>query len=175
MDQNLLLVIMAVFVAVSAIALCIQAGMLYGLYNRARAMEQTVNRIAPKVEVIAPKVELLVESTRVVVDDSRQQIAEITSRANDILDATRRQLVRVDDVLEDAAGRVRIQLDRAEMVLDDAMNRAQETVAVVHSGIMRPLREIQGVAAGVRGAIQFLARGNRPSPAEATADEEMFI
>jgi hypothetical protein len=60
------------------------------------------------------------------------------------------------------------------MVLDDAMSRAQETVAVVHSGIMIPLREIQGVTAGVRAAIHFLLRG-RNSHVQATADEEMFI
>jgi hypothetical protein len=55
------------------------------------------------------------------------------------------------------------------------MSRAQETVATVQSGIMKPLREIQGVAAGVRTAIFYLMRGGRPSPAQATADEEMFI
>ena len=60
------------------------------------------------------------------------------------------------------------------MVLDDTMNRAHETVAFVHGGIMKPLREIQGVAAGLRTAINFLMRG-RPDPAHAHADEEMFI
>ena len=55
------------------------------------------------------------------------------------------------------------------------MSRAQETVATVQSGIMVPLREIQGVAAGVRTAIFYLMRGGRPTPAQATADEEMFI
>jgi hypothetical protein len=61
------------------------------------------------------------------------------------------------------------------MVLDETMSRAQETVNVVQSGIMMPLREIQGVAAGVRTAIYYLIRGGRPNPTEATADEEMFI
>jgi len=65
-------------------------------------------------------------------------------------------------------------MDRAEMVLDDTMNRAQETVALVHSGIMKPLREIQGVQAGVRAALNFLVRGRHNGPV-ATADEEMFI
>jgi hypothetical protein len=55
------------------------------------------------------------------------------------------------------------------------MSRAQETVTTVHKGIMIPLREIQGISAGVRTAIFYLMRGGRPSPAQATADEEMFI
>jgi len=83
-------------------------------------------------------------------------------------------MARVDEVMEDATARARIQLDRAEMVIDDTMNRAQQTVALVHSGIMKPLREIQGVSAGVKAALNFLTRG-RNSPVHATADEEMFI
>ncbi len=166
MDQNLLIV-MAVFVFVAAVALCIQAGLLFGIYRSARSMEE-------KASVLLPKVDALVESSKAAVDDSRKQIHEITLKTNDILDVTRKQLARVDEVLEDAAGRARVQFDRAEMVLDDAMTRTQETVAVVHNGIMKPLREIQGVSAGIRAALNFLARG-RNGRMPATADEEMFI
>ena len=168
MDPNTLLVVMAVFVVVSAFALLIQAGLLFGIYKSARGLEESVRRVLPKVEA-------LVETSREVVEDSRKQIAEITTRTTDILDLTRKQLARVDEVLEDAAARARVQLDRAEMVIDDTMTRAQETVAMVHGGIMKPLKEINAVAMGLRVALQFLMRGGRPNPTEATADEEMFI
>jgi hypothetical protein len=168
MDPNTLLVIMAVFVAVAAVALLIQAGLLFGIYKSSRALGDNVQRVLPKVEA-------LVETSRQAVDDSRQQIVEITTRTTDILDVTRRQLARVDEVMEDAAVRARIQLDRAEMVLDDTMTRVQETVALVQSGILKPLREINGVAVGLRVALHYLMRGGRPNPSQATADEEMFI
>ena len=168
MDPNTLLVIMAVFVTVAAVALLIQAGLLFGIYKSARALEENARRLLPKVEA-------LVETSRQAVEDSRKQIVEITTRTTGILDVTRKQLARVDEVLEDAAARARIQLDRAEMVLDDTMNRAQETVALVHGGIMKPLKEINGVAIALRVALQYLLRGGRPNPAQATADEEMFI
>lgn len=173
MDQNLLIII-AVFVFVAAVALCIQAGLLFGIFKTARELER-------KAMPLIPKVDALMDSSKVVIDDSRQQIHDITVRANEItvkaseiLDTAKTQLARVDDVLQDATGRARIQLDRAEMVLDDAMSRAQETVVLVHTGIMKPLREIQGLTAGVQAAIHFLLRGRR-SHVQATADEEMFI
>ncbi|HWZ31512.1 MAG TPA: hypothetical protein VNX18_09285 [Bryobacteraceae bacterium] len=166
MDQNLLIII-AVFVFVAAVALCIQAGLLFGIYRSARSLEE-------KTTPLLPKVDALVETSRVAVEDGRKQIQEISVKTNEILDTTRKQLARVDAVMEDAAGRARVQMDRAEMVLDDTMNRAQETVALVHDGIMKPLREIQGVSAGVRAALNFLMRG-RNGPVHATADEEMFI
>lgn len=174
-NQALLLYIMAAFVAISAIALCIQAGMLYGIYKSARSTEEYVKRVVPKVETILPKVEALVESSTEAVDMSRKQIHEITRKASDILDVTRAQLTRIDSVLGDASERAHNQLAHAEMVIDDTMSRAQETVSTVHKGIMVPLREIHGVAAGVRTAVFYLMRGGRPNPTQATSDEEMFI
>ena len=167
MDQNTLLISMVVFTFVAAVALCIQAGFLFGIYRASRSMQE-------KVIPMLPKVEALVESSKLAVDDSRKQILDMTAKASDILDSTRKQMARVDELMEDATARARIQMDRAEMVLDDTMTRAQETVAAVHGGIMVPLREIQGVTAGVKAALNFLLRG-RSGPGHATADEEMFI
>jgi len=168
MDDHSLLVIMAVFVVVASLALVIQAGMLLGIYRASRAMQANAERLTPKVEA-------LVESSRVAVDDSRRQIAAVTTRANDILDTAHKQLIRIDDLLSDAAARTRRQLDHAELVVNDALDRAQETVATVQGGVMKPIREITAVAAGLRAAIQFLTRGVRPSPDRVTVDEEMFI
>jgi hypothetical protein len=168
MSETALLYVMAAFVIISAIALCIQAGMLAGIYKTVKAMQQSINPLLPKVES-------LVEKTNVTVEQSGRQITEITSRANDILDSTKRQLAIVEDVVGDAAARAKVQMDRVELVLDDTLSRAHETVAVFHDGVMRPLREINGLAAGIRAALGAIARGNRPTPDQATSDEEMFI
>ena len=168
MNEMTLLYVMAAFVIISAIALCIQAGMLAGMYKTVKALQQSINPLLPKVES-------LVEKTSFTVEQSGRQITEITTRANDILDSTRRQLAIVEDVVGDAAVRAKIQMERVELVLDDTLSRAHETVAVFHDGVMRPLREVNGLAAGIRAALASMARGNRPTPDHATSDEEMFI
>jgi hypothetical protein len=174
MDQPLLIV-MTVFTAIAAVALVMQAAMMYGVSKSTRAVAERVAQLAPKVEALA-------ETSRAAIDEGRASMAEltlrtreITARTKEILDTTQRQLNRVDRVLEDVEGRARVQLDRAEAVVDDAVNRAQETVAIVHGGIMRPIREINGVAAGVRAAVHYFMRGGRPTPDRVTVDEEMFI
>jgi len=116
----------------------------------------------------------VLEISRQTIEDSRKQIADITSKTSEILDTTRKQVQRIDEFLDDAAARARVQMDRAEMVLDDAMVRTQRTVAVVEGGILKPIVQIQGVAAGIKTALTFLLRG-RPNPEEAHSDEEMFI
>lgn len=182
MENQTLIIILAVFTGIAAIALLIQAGVLVGLYRTARATQEQMNRLipqveslAPKIEAMIPKVESLVVSSTAAVDISRRQIHEITAKASEILDVARTQLVRIDGVLEDASTRAHHQLAHAEIVIDDTISRAQATVTTVQHGIMAPLREIQGVATGVRVAIAHLMHGGRPTPAQATADEEMFI
>jgi len=168
MDQTTLLYIMAAFVIIAAVALCIQAGMLV-------ALNQKTKQLHDKIAPLVPKVDSLVESTKATVEQSKVQIAEITSRANEILISAKNQLAMVEDVVTDATARAKVQMDRVELVLDDTINRAHETVATIHNGIMRPLQELNGIAAGIRAALAFLARNNRPSVAQATSDEEMFI
>jgi len=168
MDQTTLLYVLTAFVAIAAIALGIQAGMLVAVNKKVAAMQAKINPLVPKVES-------LVETTQATVEQSRKQIAEIATLANEILESAKSQLAMVEDVVTDATTRAKVQMERIELVLDDTVSRAHETVAVVHNGIMRPLREMSGITAGIRAAMAFLARSNRPSVDRATSSEEMFI
>jgi hypothetical protein len=167
MDQQTLLTVMTVFVIVAAVALLIQAAMLVGIYKTSRGLQQNVQRLMPKIESV-------LETSRQTIEDGRKQIADISAKTSEILDTTRRQVERIDEFMEDATARARVQLDRAEMVLDDAMGRTQRTVALVERGILKPIVQVQGVAAGLKSAITVLLRG-RPNPEAAHSDEEMFI
>ena len=167
-NQTIFLALIAVFVAVSAAALIFQAAMLYGTYKASRELR---DRIVP----LTVKVDALVDTSRTTIDEARVKMGEITTRANQILDIARTQMETVEEVLQDASFRTRRQLERAEIVVDDAITRAQDTVELVHKGILAPIRGINGVAAGVRAALTFLMRGTRPSPDQVTVDEEMFI
>ncbi len=168
MDQQTLLYIMTGFVIISAVALVLQFAMLFGIYKTAKVTEE-------KMKDLLPKAHTLIDSSQKIIDQSRTQILDITSKTNELLDSSKRQMAKVESLLTDATDRAKVHLDRADLILDDTLTRAHQTVSTVHSGVMRPLREIQGVAAGVRSAILHLARGTRPSVDQVTHDEEMFI
>jgi hypothetical protein len=104
-----------------------------------------------------------------------KHIEHIGATSSSILDVTKQQLARVDELLGDATIRAKVQMERAEMVLDDTMTRVQETVSYVQSGVLRPVREVYGVLAGIRTALTHLGRSGRPTVDHATSDEEMFI
>ena len=160
-NQTIFLVVIAVFVAVCAAAMIFQAAMLYGTYKASRELRDRIVPLTVKVDAL--------------VDDTRVRIGEIATRTNQILDIAKEQMETVEELLEDASLRTRRQLQNAEVVVEDALARAQETVALVHKGVLAPIRGLNGVAAGVRAAMQFLMRGTRPSPDQVNVDEEMFI
>ena len=165
MDQNTLL---TVFVGIAAVALVVQMAVMIGLYKATRAAQHQITAIMPQVEQ-------LLRVSHTTIEQGRQQLLEVTGKTTEILALAHTQVVRVDEVLADATSRARVQLERAELIIEDTLSRAQQTIGLVHSGVMRPLREIQGVTAGVRAAIGFLTRGARSNVNQITHDEEMFI
>ena len=84
-------------------------------------------------------------------------------------------MARVDDLVADASMRAKVQMDRAETVLENTLTRVNDTVNTVQGTILRPIREITGVAAGVKAAVGHLLKGAPANVAQVTTDEEMFI
>jgi hypothetical protein len=168
MDDRTLLILLTIFVAISAIALLIQACMLIGLLVVTRRFQQKIMPMIPEVEGILGVVKRTAERVE-------KHVEQIGTSSTAILDVTKQQLARVDELLGDATARAKVQMERAEMVLDDTMTRVQETVSYVQSGVLRPVREVYGVLAGIRTALAHLGRSGRSTVDHATSDEEMFI
>jgi hypothetical protein len=168
MDQQALLILLTIFVGLAAIAMLIQAGTLLGLFVVARTLQK-------KLMPLVPEIEGIVGVTRRTVERVEKHVDKIGTTSSAILDVTKQQLARVDDLLGDATTRAKVQMERAEMVLDDTMTRVQQTVSYVQSGVVRPVREVYGVLAGIRTALAHLGRAGRATVDHATSDEEMFI
>jgi len=175
MNQEILLYTMTGFVIISAIALCIQAGLLLWMYKATKAIQEQATAIMPQAKSILSKAESTLDQSRKNVVELTERFVEISTKANQMMDMGKSQLQEIGTVVSDASTRAKAQLERAEMVVDDTVTRVHESVHAVHSGIMRPIREVQGVANGVKTAVAVFMRGGRPSVAQATQDDEMFI
>jgi len=162
-----LLVIMAGAVTVSAIALVIQAFLLFGTFKATQTVRD-------RVVTMLPKVEALLDTSRAAMDEGRAGIAEIREKSNLLLDTGQKQMHSLQAILGDAQDRSRRQFEHMELLVNDTLNRVEETVALVHKGVLKPIRGINGLAAGISAAIQFMVRG-RSNPNRVTVDEEMFI
>jgi hypothetical protein len=168
MTPDGLITVMTVSVVLSAIAMIAMAAMVYGMFKSIRALQG-------QVSIFLPKAEGFIESTEKALVENQTQIKEITARAITVLDTTQKQLVRVDGFVEDTTNRARVQMDRLEMVLDDTVGRVHTTVVTLNDGILKPLREFNALAAGIRAALFHFFRSSKRGIVHITSDEEMFI
>jgi len=168
MNADTTLTLLTVFVAITAISFAAQALAMMRL-------AQTTKEMKERVDAFLPKAEKLIQTAETTLTESKAQITEITVRANEILQITQTQMARVDDLMADASMRAKVQMDRAETVLENTLTRVNDTVNTVHGTILRPIREITGVAAGVKAAVGHLLKGAPANVAQVTTDEEMFI
>jgi hypothetical protein len=168
MSPDVLLYVMTGAVIVSAAALVFQAALLLGVYK-------SFKEIREQLRTISGQTETFVRSAELTLTQSRKQITEVATKANEVLTLAHKQLVTIDGVLGDASVRAKYQMARVEVILDDAIGRLNETVTLLNKGILRPVREINAVAAGVQSALRALFRGRQLTVERATSDEEMFI
>jgi hypothetical protein len=168
MNQNTLLTILIVFVAIAAIALLGQAVALVGLFIVARDLRT-------KLFGAWPQIESIIAASKRTVEQAERHLSNIGNSSVAIVDVTKQQLMKVDELLTDAGARAKVQMERAELVLDDTVTRVQQTVGILQRGVLTPVREVYGIISGIRSALSHLGRGGRPTVEHVTSDEEMFI
>jgi hypothetical protein len=168
MDQQNLLVVLTIFVAVAAIALLVGSISLVAIFVVSKRTQDKITELMPTITRVLATAETTLAQTQ-------RHVADIGTKTNSILDTTLVQVAKIDELLNDASARAKVQLERAEMVLDDAMDKTQSSVGLIYRGIVTPIREVHGVLTGLRAAIFYLGRSRRPSVERVTADEEMFI
>ncbi len=168
MNPESLLYVIAGAVALSAMAMVLQVVLLVGIYKSSKAAREQVSHLATHAESF-------VGSAQKTLEQTRRQIAEVSAKAGEVLDLTRTQLARIDEILGDATSRAKMQMDRIELVLDDTVGRLHSTASQLQDGLLRPLKEINGIAVGLRTALGVLFGGKRLTVERATHDEEMFI
>jgi methyl-accepting chemotaxis protein len=160
--------LMAIAVAVSSVSLLMSAFASVGLFR-------AVKRIEEKIEPLIPEAMSTLKEARATIAETSSQVRDISERSRAVLEETQAQLGHFNAARHEVTERLRIQAERAELVLEDSLSRVQEVVQTLHSGVMRPVREVTGVMTGIRTAVSAYLGGRRPSVAQATHDEEMFI
>lgn len=162
------LIILTIAVAISSIAMLMHAVAGVRTYR-------AVQKIQSDLAEVLPQVLRTLQAAQQTVGETAVQVKEIGSRTQAVLDAARSELQALEATRTDLTARARIQLERIELVLDDSLSRLQEVVSTVHGTVLRPVREVTGIVAGIRTAVQTFVQGRRPSVDRATHDEEMFI
>ena len=157
--------LMTLFVALTAIAIIAQAGVLIAIYLMSKRLSDQVERFMRDTREMMMPVRSIAENFRV----ASANLVEIGLSARD-------QFRRVEAMVTDTGEALHIQLARFDRVSQDLMDRINETADIVQDSVVRPAREVAAIAKGLsRGFGAFLFRRNRSTVDQARQDEELFI
>jgi len=138
-----------------------------------------VARIGPMVDKFAPVAEQaseLLATTSQIVQETRPQISDITHQVVEITKAGRQQVDRFGELLTDVGDRARTRLEQIDATVGNTVEQVEQVSQNMKRAVTRPVREVNGIAAGVAAAVSTLVKGPRKSSVDsATQDEEMFI
>ncbi len=168
MQSETALVLLAIAVAVSSLSLLAQAIASVRIYQSVRKLQEEVSPLIPRAKAALEQAEATLRQTAAELHESIEM-------AKGLMDSVQEQVNGVDQARRELAAQWRVQSERMELVLEDILSRVQEVVGVVHGTVMRPVREVSGMVAGVKAALQTLLLARRPTVDRATHDEEMFI
>ena len=80
------------------------------------------------------------------------------------------------DLLHDAGDRTHARLEQIDHAVEATIKQIENVSGTVKSAVLRPVREVSGIAAGISAMVATLMRGRRKHSVDsATQDEEMFI
>jgi len=202
MPDDLFRIVITAAVLLATIAFVVQAGVAIALYRVARKMQQKVfplieraevvvgkagpmidkigpvlDKVGPVLQKAGPAVDQVIEvlnTTRMILEDTRPRIAEIAAEAAAIARTSRRQVEHFGSLVHDAGDRAKDRLDQIDHSVDATIAHVEEAGESVKRAVMRPVREVNGLAAGISAAVSTLVR-RKSSVDSATQDEEMFI
>lgn len=139
---------------------------------------QVVGKIGVVVEQAGPVIEdarqILANANQVVVD-ARPRIAAFSEEAVATARAGREQVERIGELLHDASSRARARLEQIDQSVEHTVEQVGNAGDAMKRAVMRPVREVNGLAAGISAAVSNLVRPRKTAPDAATQDEEMFI
>lgn len=160
--------IVAIAVILACISFLVQAVAVLALLRIVKALQ---GRLMPFVDSARP----VVETARRILEDNRPRIAELSTEAVYIAKSVRAQVERIGELVQDTSSRARQRIAQIDRTVDHTVEQVEHAGTSVKNAMLKPVREVNAILAGMRAAIAAYASGNRPSVDHATTDEEMFI
>jgi hypothetical protein len=170
--------LMPLFVALTAAAVLLQAGLLAAMYL---AMRKSTTRMETLATEVKTKALPALETAQSLLTEIQPKLTLIAENLAETSVMARSQVERVDATVSDVVDRTRLQIIRADDLLTRTLDRVEETSEMVHKTVVSPVRQVSGLIQGVTAGLEFFlaGRGRRNGGSResrrAVPQDEMFI
>lgn len=141
----------AVFVVITAAALCLQFVMLAGMYLVGTRLQQ-------KVEGVLTEVRPVMEDAKTIIRDTRAYIEEFSGAIREFQLSARERIADADEVVKDITQRAHLEAMRADALVARTIGHAERAVQAVEDSVTWPARKARAVGRGIRVAVRMILR-----------------
>ena len=157
--------LLTIFVALTAIAVILQAGVLIAIYLVTKRTSEQLDRFTKDARELMVPMRSVADNLKTVSED----LIEVGLSAKE-------QFRRVEAIITDAGQSIQVQIDRFDRVGKNVADRIDETAEAVQDSIISPFRDISAFAKGLTRGVQFFFnRRTRHNEDPVREDEELFI
>jgi hypothetical protein len=176
MPEDVFRWVIAAGVLLACVASVWQAVVLAGIYRAGKEAQKAGKEAQNKLGPLVDRFDALLTTSSQILEQNRPNIAEITAETLVIAKTARLQVERLGELIDDTSVRAKARITQIDQTVGRTMEQVDHAGEAVKSAVMKPVKEVNGIVAGVKAALNTYAQGgNRNSPEHATQDEEMFI
>jgi hypothetical protein len=176
MPEDVFRWVIAAGVLLACLASVWQAVILAGIYRAGKEAQKAGKDAQNKLGPLVDRLDAILTTSSQILEQNRPNIAEITAETLVIAKTARQHVERIGELIDDTSLRAKARITQIDQTVGRTMEQVDHAGEAVKSAVMKPVKEVNGIVAGVKAALNTYAQGgNRNSPEHATQDEEMFI
>jgi hypothetical protein len=169
MDNNLV----TIFIAVAAVAIVVQMGILLALYIGSRKTSARVEALADELQQHGIPA---LKAARTLLEENGPKVSEIMDNGVSASRILKMQAVRLDATVGDIMDRTRLQVIRADELVSRTIDRVEDTTNLLHHSVISPVRQAAGILQGITAGTGWLLGKIRPRQRhDGAPEDEMFI
>jgi hypothetical protein len=142
--------ILIVFVALTGVAVLLQACILVAIYI---SLRKTAKSVLEVTEDLKATVVPMVHSTRELVERITPQVITVSAGLAELTETLKRESAGVTFSATDILQRVSKQMQRLDAMLTSALNALERATVVVETAVSAPVRQVNGVLAAIRAVV----------------------
>jgi hypothetical protein len=158
------------FLGVLAMAVLLQFFVLLAMAIGAR---KTHAKVVSLLEDFETRLNPILDTTRVLLDDAAPKVRIITGNLVTASYLVREQAESVSQTMDEFNGRVRYRMAMVDGLIGAGVQAIDRAVGTLQEGVVGPLKQINGLLAGLRTGFDVLR--NRGRKTHVHEDEDMFV
>lgn len=167
---------LAAFVAITGLAVLLQAGVLLAMYVQ---MRQATRRLETVATDLQARVNPILTRIQILTEDVQPRISSMVSDAAEITHLARSSAQRMDRAFTEMLDRLRLQLIHADQILTGALEAVDQAGTQFRKSVLGPVQSATAVIRGIQTGLEFFRSSRRHRRPEAAPpepqDEGLFI